>query len=90
MVGKVSVQSYSNLTNLSHDLSYQRWRYAFQLTANNIGGSKLSYSHYLNFAYKANDWNRISSNLGEAIRIYDFSLKYDFNEKTNLTAGAGT
>ena len=87
VVGKVSVQSYSNLTNLSHDLSYQRWRYTFQLTANNIGGSKLSYSHYLNFAYKANDWNRISSNLGEAIRIYDFSLKYDFNEKTNLTAG---
>ncbi len=87
VVGKISVQSYSNLSNLSRELSYQRWRYAFQLTAKNIGNSKLSYSHYLNFAYRASDWNYISSNLGDAIRIYDLSLQYDFNEKTNLTAG---
>jgi hypothetical protein len=87
VVGKISVQSYSNLSNLSRELSYQRWRYAFQLTANNIGSTRLSYSHYINFAYRASDWNTVTSNLGNAIRIYDLSLRYDFNDRTNVTAG---
>ena len=87
LAGKVSVQSYSNLSNLSNELSYQRWRYTFQLAANNIAGTKLSYSHYLNFAYRASDWKRVSTNLADVIKVYDFALKYDFNERTNLTAG---
>ena len=61
--GRVSIQSYSNFTNQSTRFDYQRWRYTFQLNANRIGGSGFTYTQYLSFAYRASDWNYISSNL---------------------------
>jgi len=85
--GKVSLQSYSNITNDGSHFDYQRWRYTFRLSAEHISGSGLSYTHYLNFAYKASDWNNISSNLGRALRIYDLALNYDFSESSSLWAG---
>lgn len=85
--GKFSMQSYSNLTNIDNRLNYQNWRYTFSLDANNIGDSKLSYSNYVMFSYRADQWNNLSSNLGQAIRIYDLSLNYKFNKGTNLWVG---
>ena len=85
--GRITVQSYSNFSNQSNRFDYQRWRYAFTLNANNISGSKFSYTQYINFAYKASDWNSISSNLGQAIRVYDLALMYDFSTVTSLTLG---
>ncbi|MBK6913023.1 MAG: hypothetical protein IPH11_04905 [Ignavibacteriales bacterium] len=38
--GKISVQSYSNFSNLIFDDDYQRWRYSFRFNAENIGGGK--------------------------------------------------
>ena len=85
--GRVSIQSYSNFTNQSSSFDYQRWRYAFQLNANRIGGSGFSYTQYINFAYRASDWNYISSNLLDALRVYDLALGYSFNDVTSLWAG---
>lgn len=85
--GKLSVQSYSNFTNNQSSYDYQRWRYTFQLSANRIGSSGFSYTHYLSFAYRADDWNRISSNFSEALRVYDLAVKYNFNERTLLWLG---
>ena len=55
--GKVSVQSYSNFTNNQTSYDYQRWRYTFQLNAGQIANSGFSYSQYISFAYRADDWN---------------------------------
>jgi len=85
--GKITVQSYSNFANYGNVPDYQRWRYAFSFNANNIGGSKLSYSQYINFAYRASDWNSISANLGQAIRVYDLAFRYDFSNSTNVWFG---
>jgi hypothetical protein len=85
--GKVSIQSYSNISNQKGSYDYQRWRYTFRLNANYIGNSGFSYSHYLSFAYRASDWSRISSNLAEAIRIYDFAMKYNFSDDTFIWFG---
>jgi len=85
--GRITVQSYSNFTNLGTSYDYQRWRYAFKLNANNIGGSKLSYSQYINFAYRASEWNEVMSNLSQALRIYDLNFRYDFSESTSLWLG---
>lgn len=85
--GRVSIQSYSNFTNQSTSFDYQRWRYAFQLNANRIGGSGLSYSQYINFAYRASDWHYISSNLEDAFRVYDLGINYAFNDVTSLWLG---
>jgi hypothetical protein len=85
--GRVSVQSYSNFSNNPTMYDYQRWRYTFQLNAGHIGNSGFSYSHYLSFAYRASDWNNISSNLSEALRVYDLAVKYNFNERTLVWLG---
>lgn len=85
--GKISVQSYSNFTNNQASYDYQRWRYTFQLNANRIASSGFSYSQYISFAYRADDWNRISSDLSEAIRVYDLAVKYNFNERSLIWLG---
>lgn len=85
--GRISVQSYSNFTNNKSSYDYQRWRYTFQLNANRIGYSGFSYSQYISFAYRADDWNAISSDLMQAIRVYDLAVKYNFNERTLLWLG---
>jgi len=85
--GRITVQSYSNFSNQSRNFDYQRWRYAFKLNANNIGGSNLSYTQYINFAYRADEWSSISSNLGHLLRVYDLALKYDFSSATSVWVG---
>jgi hypothetical protein len=85
--GRFTIQSYSNFSNQGRSYDYQRWRYAFKLEAKNISGSNLSYTHYINFAYRANEWNKISSNIGQALRIYDLALRYDFSGSTSLWLG---
>lgn len=85
--GKISVQSYYNFTNNQASYDYQRWRYTFQLNANRIASSGFSYSQYISFAYRADDWNRISSDLSEAIRVYDLAVKYNFNERSLIWLG---
>jgi len=85
--GRFSVQSYSNFTNNQSSYDYQRWRYTFQLNAGRIANSGFSYSQYISFAYRADDWNTISSDLFKALRVYDLAVKYDFNEHTLLWFG---
>jgi hypothetical protein len=85
--GRITIQSYSNFSNANNRFDYQRWRYAFKLSADNIGGSNLSYSQYINFAYRADEWNTINSNMGKALRVYDLALKYDFSTSTSAWVG---
>lgn len=85
--GRITMQSFSNFTNSVNSFDYQRWRYTFRLNANNISGSGFSYSHYLNFVYRSDQWGDINSNFGRAIRIYDLALNYDFSESTSLLFG---
>jgi hypothetical protein len=84
---RLSVQSYSSLSNNSRSIDYQRWRYTLSFNANRICSSDLSFSSYMNFNYKANDWNAISSNLWRSLKIYDLALKYNFNESSSLVVG---
>lgn len=87
ITGKFSVQSYSNISNSQFFADNQRWRYSFSLKAKNIGGSRLSFSDYMTFAYRADQWSRISDNFGRSLRVYDFALSYDFTSKTSLWLG---
>ncbi len=85
--GKFSIQSFSNFSNSGNDYSYQRWRYLSKLNADYIGNSGFSYSHYINFAYRADEWKQISTKPGEAFRVYDLSLKYNFSKSSKLILG---
>jgi hypothetical protein len=85
--GRFAIQSYSNFSNNGNAYDYQRWRYTFQMNANKIGYSGFSYSQYISFGYRASDWNRVSSNLSEALRVYDLAVKYNFTESTLIWLG---
>lgn len=85
--GRYSIQSYSNFNNLNQSGDYQRWRHSFRFGAQNIGGSDLSFSTYTIFAYKADDWKTVSSNLGRALKVYDLNLNYTFDQSTQLWLG---
>ncbi|NCS88044.1 MAG: hypothetical protein AUK34_00365 [Ignavibacteria bacterium CG2_30_36_16] len=85
--GRFSIQSYSNLSNLTGSNDYQRWRYTFSFNADNISGSNFSVSNYMSFAYKANEWGILKHNYSKSLRIYDLAVKYNFNETTLLWFG---
>ena len=85
--GKFSIQSYSNFTNSSSSYNYQRWRYTSKLKAEYIGSSGFSYSHYINFAYRADEWSQVTSSFGNALRVYDFSIKYNFGKTASVVLG---
>jgi hypothetical protein len=57
------------------------------LNAQNIGGSGLYYSQYINFAYRSSEWKTVSSNLGHALRVYDLALNYKFSPSASLWFG---
>ncbi|HSD62276.1 MAG TPA: hypothetical protein VLB50_00700 [Ignavibacteriaceae bacterium] len=85
--GRFSIQSYSNISNSPHFADNQRWRYTFSLNAKNIGESNLSFSNYMSFAYRADQWSDMPNNFGRSLRIYDLALNYQFDETTSLWVG---
>lgn len=85
--GRISVQSHSNFSNNEGSIDYQRWRYTVSVNADRIAESNLSLSSYINFNYRADDWNNISTDVWRNLKIYDLALKYDFNESTQIILG---
>jgi len=85
--GRFSISGYSNISNILGQKDYQNWRYSLSLNADNIDESKISLSNHITFKYRADEWDYVSSNIGDAFRIYDLSLKYDFNPKTSVLVG---
>lgn len=83
--GRVSVSSYSNLSNVS-DFS-QRMRYTFSLNAQNLGGSKLSGETYISFVHKLNQWSEVKDNIFNGLKIYSLSLSYALNKNNNIWFG---
>lgn len=85
--GRFSVQSHSNISNYSNNINYQRWRYTLALDADRISGSNLSFSSYVNFNYRADDWSNVTSDIWQSLKIYDLAFKYDINESMQVVAG---
>jgi len=85
--GRFSVQSYTNLSNYTGFKDYQRWRYTFSLNADRIDGTGLSVSSYVNFNYRADQWNKVTSDIWKNLKIFDLAIIYNFNESAQLTAG---
>ena len=85
--GRISLQSYSNLSNMGSQYNFQRWRYTFSFGADSISGSPFSFSSYLYFAYNTRDWGDVKTNLGKALKLYDLSLSYKLNNNNKIWFG---
>lgn len=84
--GSLSLSSYSNFAN-SNGSDSHRFRYKLSMNADHISNSKLSAETYISFTHKAGEWDRVKSNLNDALKIYALALKYDFNKSTSLWVG---
>jgi hypothetical protein len=84
--GRASVSSYTNFSNADADNS-QRMRYTFSFNINNIANSKLSLESYFSFVHSNKNWDAVRENLFNGLKIYNLSLRYDFNETTSLVFG---
>lgn len=83
--GRFSVQSISSLSNTTGSVDLQRWRYSFNYS-NNLG-EKFSFSNYIVFAYNANRWSDIRTNINNNLKVYDFTLAYKPDDETTLWLG---
>jgi len=84
--GKISVSSYSNFSG-TESARRQRMRYTFSIDANNLGNSGFSAESYLSFAHSNTNWEEIKDNIFAGLKIYNLSVKYDFNETMYLSMG---
>jgi hypothetical protein len=85
--GRLSVQSFSNISNFTNSGNYQQWRYSFSLNADTISGSPFSFSDYIIFTYKNGDLVNFKDNIPRNLKIYDLAANYQFNESSNLWFG---
>jgi hypothetical protein len=85
--GRYSLQSYSNFSNDGSSIDYQRWRHSLRFTSQRIAESGFSFSTYAIFAYKADEWSVVSDNINKALKVYDFNIKYEFDETARILAG---
>jgi hypothetical protein len=53
----------------------------------NIAKSKLSLESYFSFVHSNKNWDEVQQNLFNGIKIYNLSLRYDFNKTTTLWFG---
>ena len=85
--GRFSIQSISSLDNISAANDLQRWRYTFFFNKNDFMDSHLSFSNYIVFAYTANQWSDVKSNINNSLKVYDLTLTYKPNEQTTFWLG---
>lgn len=87
LTGRISLQSYSSFSNLPGSINTQRWRYTLSSEAKNLWGSDLYFSSYMTFSYNTREWKKTRNNIGNSLRVYDFSLQYDLTSSLHMRAG---
>lgn len=84
--GKIAVGSYTNF-NSSRSTSTQRMRYTFSLEAKNINQSRFSVESYAIFRHTANQWDEVSQNLANALKVYNLAIHYSPDDQMEITIG---
>jgi hypothetical protein len=84
--GRISVSSYSHFYN-RESVRSQRMRYTFSIQARNLGNTGFSAESYVSFVHSNTNWEEIKGNIFRGLKIYNLSVRYDFNETMYLSAG---
>ncbi len=87
LYGRFSITGYSNLSNENRNEDYQKWRYSLSFNADKINGSRFSFSNYMTFRYRANEWSYTAKHISDAFKVYDLALTYDLNSNTKFLLG---
>jgi hypothetical protein len=84
--GSFTANSFTGFENYANSVETQSWRYSLNLHAENINGTPIYFSNYMNFSYLTSEWSNIKSNVFNNVKIYDFSIGYKAN-KYNIWLG---
>jgi hypothetical protein len=84
--GRLSLSSYTYLKDQQTD-GRERLRYTLSMVARNIGGTGLTMETYTSFSHMLDQWEEITENVFNGLKIYNLSASYAFSESTVLTAG---
>ncbi len=85
--GNFSLSTFSSLSNISGFPDYLNWRINLSLKADSISNSPFSFSSYTNFSFRPDRWGEIKNNIGQAVKVYELALKYQFNHDSRITFG---
>lgn len=85
--GRVSISSYSNFSNSDRYNDYQRWRYVFSMRGSAIDETFSDFDSYIAFSYRNNNWNEVTENISEALRIYSLAGKITISDYSSLWLG---
>lgn len=82
--GRISAASYSNFYG---DEVTHRMRYTLTFQGNNLHNSRFSTDCYISFRHTLGEWGAVKDNLGDALKVYALSVKYDFDKTSNIAIG---
>jgi len=77
--GRIGITSYTGFNNFSTNNFSQRFRYHLSASEQNVSGSPINFSSYIIFTYKSDEWYKVNNNLGNALKVYDLNINYNFN-----------
>ena len=83
--GYLSIGSYSDFSDQTSNS--QRMKYAFSLTARNIGSTNLSAECYISFVHNNKQWDEIRKDLFNGLKIYNLAVNYDFGTRASILLG---
>lgn len=82
--GRLSVATYNSLSSYRN---FTRMRYAMLFRGEHLKNSRFSVDSYITFRHESGEWNKVQENLGNALKVFSLSLRYDLNEQASLTLG---
>ncbi len=74
--GGISANSYSNFSNFASSPKIQRWNYSLNFNGDNVLGSPVSFSSYMNYSYLGSQWKGIRGSPLSNLRVYDLAAQY--------------
>ncbi|MFZ5948774.1 MAG: hypothetical protein ACOYU5_12530 [Stygiobacter sp.] len=84
--GYFNINSFSNRSNINTK-DYQNWRMNLSFNVDSLFNKGLSFTSYLNFSYRVDQWKSIKNSLGKAINIYDLAFNYHLNNSFLIIFG---
>ncbi|MBK7344389.1 MAG: TonB-dependent receptor [Saprospiraceae bacterium] len=84
ITGRISAASYSIF---SDDAPRHRLRYGFSFRGDHLSDSRFSTEAYITFRHTAGEWEEVTANVFDALKIFNLAVKYEPTDRTLLTLG---
>lgn len=84
ITGRISAASYSVF---SDNAPQHRFRHGLSFRADHLRNSPFSAEAYLTFRHEAGEWDQVTENVFDALKIFNLAVRYEPSDRTQLTLG---